>query len=70
MSDFSASFQHPKEMSEENLDRFLAAVQENFQDFADELDELLPEGREKAIVKTKLQEVLLWAAEALRDVSQ
>lgn len=68
-TDFSASFQNPKHMSGESLDKF-QAVQENFWDFAVELDDLLPEGREKAIVKTKLQEVLLWAAEALRDEFQ
>ncbi len=69
MGDFSASFQNPKRMSRDSLDKF-EEIQENFWDFAVELDQLLPEGREKAIVRTKLQETLLWSAEALRDVSQ
>ncbi len=69
MSDFSASFQNPKHMSKVNLNKFFV-IQEDFWDFAVELDKHLPEGREKAIVKTKLQETLLWAAEALRDEAQ
>jgi hypothetical protein len=39
----------------------------DFREFTQRVKDGLPDGREKAIVLTKLDEARLWAAEALRN---
>lgn len=41
------------------------SVRQRCRQLADELNVLLPEGREKAVVITKLEEVMFWANAAL-----
>lgn len=40
-------------------------VRESFVDFADDLDQLLPDGREKSLVMTALEEASMWANAAI-----
>lgn len=41
------------------------SVRQRCRQLADELNVMLPEGREKAVVMTKLEEVMFWANAAL-----
>jgi hypothetical protein len=41
------------------------SVRQNCRRLADTLNEALPEGREKAVVMTKLEEVMFWASAAI-----
>lgn len=41
----------------------------DFREFTDKVKASLPEGREKSIVLTKLDEARLWAAEAERNAA-
>jgi exoribonuclease R len=41
------------------------SVRQSCRQLADRLNELLPEGREKSLAVTKLEEVMLWANAAI-----
>lgn len=44
------------------------SVRQQCRQLADSLNEALPEGREKAVVMTKLEEVMFWANAAIARV--
>ncbi len=42
----------------------------DFREFADKIRASLPDGRERSIVLTKIDEARLWAAEAVRKADE
>lgn len=45
-------------------------VRDSFKAIAGDLDALLPEGREKSLMHTKLEEASMWANKAVAEVSR
>lgn len=50
--------------TEEKRDKH-TSVRQQCRQLADSLNEVLPDGREKAVVMTKLEEVMFWANAAI-----
>lgn len=54
---------HPATSAEKRNEH--TSVRQSCRELADHLDDALPEGREKSLAITKLEEVMLWANAAI-----
>ena len=70
MNDIEHRFAFHPASEQEKRDEHTSARQ-SCRQLADHLDELLPEGREKALAITKLEETMFWANAAIaRNITE
>lgn len=57
---------YSKKLSDDQLNR-VDTVRQNFTQLYDFLDEIIPNGREKSLYITKLEEACMWAVKAISE---
>lgn len=62
--ELSRRFRHHPPQSEETVRRH-GVVREDCEELSETLNDMLPEGREKALAMTHLEEVMFWANAAI-----